>query len=1019
MSTAAVFERRNKQIQDAINGQNLKQALQLCEKRLKKGEDSHFLRAWKAYILFSHADDIHRQRGISETLELCRMEPPVSDIEALNMLYTTLQRLDEHAETARGIWQKAAKAKPQALDIQLRWFNLALEMGDWKTAQKAAMSLQNNFPKERKYYFWAIFMCYLIAIDPASSETDCKLFSTLAYRMISKAASSVPTDPKELLSPARAIQTSEELFLLIKILDVQGQHEEIVSLLNSKHLGIESRIAQNDWSFVIAKLAHLENAGLWDEALSFTRELLALPDAVENGSTTAATQEKDDWRVWSLLLASTEKLGNEETSRKTHDFITAYIKKQPKSRNAQLAALDLTEQRIATKELSLGDLLSACKEYIDRNCTKLYCFHDLCKYLIKLDRSMQDDFQVYISQKVVADQSEDDQKRVTDPFKGVAAINALKFEYCFQLSFESDKLSAQKMEDFVSRCLRIYRRTERPNQSAAPSTIESQPSDDLCLLAAMALIRLHETKIEPKADASPHAALVQAAGLIENLLLKSPHNYEALLLLVRIYLLLGAGSLALKSFHKLSVKQMQYETVAHNLFTRLASIHPHAAPPYEGLEMKDHDPQAAMRQALNFYRNSETSTTYSRSVGLEHGSYVNVAGSIELQKSLKNSICRRMWALETRRIQRLVGGDPVGQYDHIVSDTDPVIDKRNFDGFMNCEFPGKPSFEEHVRLGPKPGAQAVKAMTITDVLFSFLNSNLSTKKSSSSLSPLPRPSNTDLSPYLDLDLHLPETELTHAEIENTKIHLTLLNVLASLTTTMNTSTATTTKQSPFPTPISTHLATLESFLTEKLTTLSSTPIVSSILTTTIPLTPPTQQGAAVAAATPSIAPSWLYLHNTISLLETLKATSLFLTYLSLSSSKSASKTKSQLSTTATKQVFPTRETLENLKNLTRELVDVIRRNTRFLKMQIAESGMLGELVEWVTGGYGFENNTVNSDDGGDDGVNGGDREGKKQGSVRGEIEELMDTASLELFCGSLMESWDEALDGVLGLCATV
>lgn len=244
----------------------------------------------------------------------------------------------------------------------------------------------------------------------------------------------------------------------------------------------------------------------------------------------------------------------------------------------------------------------------------------------------------------------------------------------------------------------------------------------------MALIRFHQTNIGSKRDA-PHPALIQAAALIENLLLKSPHNYEALLLLVRIYLLLGAGSLALKSFHRLSLKQMQYETVAHNLFTRLASTHPHAAPPYEGLEVKDYDPQSAMRHALNFYRNSETATKYSRNVGLEHGSYVNVAGSIDLQKSLKNSICRRMWALETRRIGRLVGGDSVGQYDHIgkvqslcdiflpristikltifisylVSDIDPVVDKRNFDGFPNCELPGKPSFEEQVRLGPKPG----------------------------------------------------------------------------------------------------------------------------------------------------------------------------------------------------------------------------------------------------------------------------------------------------------------------------
>lgn len=40
----AVFLRRNNQVQDAIDGQNLKQALQLIEKRVKKGEDTRFLK---------------------------------------------------------------------------------------------------------------------------------------------------------------------------------------------------------------------------------------------------------------------------------------------------------------------------------------------------------------------------------------------------------------------------------------------------------------------------------------------------------------------------------------------------------------------------------------------------------------------------------------------------------------------------------------------------------------------------------------------------------------------------------------------------------------------------------------------------------------------------------------------------------------------------------------------------------------------------------------------------------------
>lgn len=55
MASNAVIERRNKQIQDAIDGQNLKQALQLCEKRLKKGEDSSFLKVGKYMLPTGHS----------------------------------------------------------------------------------------------------------------------------------------------------------------------------------------------------------------------------------------------------------------------------------------------------------------------------------------------------------------------------------------------------------------------------------------------------------------------------------------------------------------------------------------------------------------------------------------------------------------------------------------------------------------------------------------------------------------------------------------------------------------------------------------------------------------------------------------------------------------------------------------------------------------------------------------------------------------------------------------------------
>lgn len=39
----------------------------------------------------------------------------------------------------RGLWEKAAKAKPQDLEIQMRWFTYAFEGDNWKSAQKVSL----------------------------------------------------------------------------------------------------------------------------------------------------------------------------------------------------------------------------------------------------------------------------------------------------------------------------------------------------------------------------------------------------------------------------------------------------------------------------------------------------------------------------------------------------------------------------------------------------------------------------------------------------------------------------------------------------------------------------------------------------------------------------------------------------------------------------------------------------------------------------------------------------------------
>ncbi|KAI5282926.1 hypothetical protein KEM54_002465 [Ascosphaera aggregata] len=369
MSSAAVFERRNKQVQDALDSGNLKQALQLCEKRIKKGENSYYLLAWKANILCAHNDAASKQRGIKETLDICRAEPPVTDLDTIELLCENLKLDDEYKTTVQSLWERAAKANPQILEIQLRWFSNAVEVGDWKAAQK-------------------------------SSEADSKLFGTLAYRMIAKAASMVPSDPENLAPQPRAIQNSEELLLLVRIFETQGRFVETAETLNSKTLGTDSQVAQGDWIFTQERLRSLEKAKLWEELLRTAKQLLTLPEG-DSDSISFNSEERDDWEVWQGLLRSTREQLT-QTFKDSIDFVTSYISKRPKSRNSRLCLLNLVEIGVQNGELQSADLIQHCQRYLDENGHKLYCFPDLREVLGKLssdDRKAVLDYVFTISPK--------------------------------------------------------------------------------------------------------------------------------------------------------------------------------------------------------------------------------------------------------------------------------------------------------------------------------------------------------------------------------------------------------------------------------------------------------------------------------------------------------------------------------------------------------------------------------------------------------------------------------------------
>ncbi|KXG52587.1 N-acetyltransferase B complex, non-catalytic subunit [Penicillium griseofulvum] len=934
-SNDAVFLRRNNQIQDAIDSQNMKQALQLIEKRMKKGENTQFLKASDPY-------ETHKKKGIAETLALCNVDPPISDLDSLDILHRTLQKMDDHTELRSAIWERAAKAKPQDHALQMRWFMFGYEAGDWKSAQKAAMSLQKNFPRERKYFFWAIFLCYLVSNDAASSDMDRKLFGTLAYRFVQKAVADVPSDPTELLSPTRAIQTAEELLLVIRIFESQYRWKEIVQVLNSDNVGLSSRIVNNDRTFMIAKVMALGVAGLWEEGYSYTKSLLTVPDDEAERN---ALHERDDWKYWNLLIAAARHLDKDPgLLSDTQQHIEKFIEFSPKSRNAHIALMDVALTGFKRGVLTEDDLVAACQRYFDQHKHKLYAFKDLRGVLETRDDNLIQRVSQYCMDSVEG-----------KPDDAIPLINAYKMQYCDRIS-GNNNASKSSIETIVRNCLDFYdsftllAKTQDSKDGSQPDTasaMESRPTDDFCIIAAMAL--LQPSPAGQVSEKVGNTALIRAAGILERLLIDSPHNYEAILMLIRIYLLLGAGSIALRWFGKLSVKQMQYESVAHNLFTRFATIHPHAAPPIEGGDYKDFDAQVAFIAALDFYRNANFTIKNSLVKGLEDGVYVNLDDTIELQRRVRDSICRRMWALDLRRMQRIRKGNHLALHGDIAQDTSPVQDQRKYDGFMNLERCEQSPFEHRLRAGPLPGENWLASARLTDRLFGVLESIGSQK---------PVVLTLELPNLAGLSLSQTDDDHTDTERDTTKIHVELLKVALFMAGSKAHTSA----------EIETALGAVEDWLKAKREDLALQDPKKSplIMRTTIEFTP----------GTPG-APTWEYFHGIWTLVETLKA---LWNMLDLDSRKALKTAK-----------LPA-EQMKRLDTLVREVFEDVRSNTRSLKQSLAESATLSTLIDLVKRG---------------------DTTDEYEKPLQDVMEKVMDESALELFCGELRESWEEALDGSL------
>lgn len=134
-----------------------------------------------------------------------------------------------------------------------------------------------------------------------------------------------------------------------------------------------------------------------------------------------------------------------------------------------------------------------------------------------------------------------------------------------------------------------------------------------------------------------------------------------------------------------------------------------------------------------------------------------------------------------------------------------------------------------------------------------------------------------------------------------------------------------------------------------------------------------------------ILPSWQYLHASVSLLETLKVLSLTISLVETSAKK--------LPKSGAK---PTKEVVQRLKEAATKLQEQVKSNTRTLRSNVIGSGVLGALTDLI-----FQQSQEDSTG--------------ASSELAEELEQTLDASDVEVFCGELLESWEEALGGVLSL----
>ena len=273
-----------------------------------------------------------------------------------------------------------------------------------------------------------------------------------------------------------------------------------------------------------------------------------------------------------------------------------------------------------------------------------------------------------------------------------AETNALKLEYYLVVSRNDNLRIDELLPSFVANCLRLYSLSLQFQFNLPPS--DRLPGDDAAILAAMGLIRMNAQKGRSPAYCN---SLYKCIMVLESALSKSKHNYDILLLLVRLHTHVGTGSLAIERYAQMSVKNLQHITLPWVLFTRLSTVHPYPANISQdgGKTKVTVDPLKEMISILDWHDSASALNLQSIQRLQENKAWTMQLDAIGTQRVLQYGFNRALILSESCRIRRLRSHEGSHVDDEPILDfPQRILETRDRLAFPDYEAAGQAVFEE-------------------------------------------------------------------------------------------------------------------------------------------------------------------------------------------------------------------------------------------------------------------------------------------------------------------------------------